>query len=406
MRTFALITAALLSPLATASDLLVTLPDGQVLTGDAVLGGLTPLASVPGPVGDAVLGGSSLWVGRADGRVWEVEPDGTTSLAFTVPGGAAVLAEDGLALLAAGNDGFVRRINRATGEILEIFAAPNDVTTLYSSPGTGRIAGTASGLLMREAGGTFQPFADLGRDVPAGLLEFELQLYLVTTGGTIQRRAMDGTLLESFDLGVPASGMDEHLSDLLVAADDGRLLRVDRETGALLAEEFVGGALSSVAVEDELFLGWAYCYGNDCPCDNDDSKNGCRNSTGLGAYLLASGSVSIAADDLTLVLTHMPPNSFHVLIMGQSWNEMHLGDGKLCIDVASATFRFPVSQSSGAGFDVLGPGLVDYTHQSFGDAGHIDAGETWHFQTWYRDPNGPCGSGFNVTNAYSVLFGL
>jgi hypothetical protein len=400
------IAAALLPALSAGQDVLVTLPEGQVLTGDAVLGGLTPLASLAGPVGDGALVGASLWVGCADGQVWEVEKDGTTSMAFTVAGGAAVLARDGSALLAAGSDGFVRRVDPATGQVLETYAAPNDVTTLYHSVAAGRLAGTASGLLLREIGGTFQQIADLGGEVPAGVVEFEFQLFLATTSGTIQRRALGGTLLGSFELGVMVSDLHEHLTDLLVTTQDGRLLRVDRETGAVLDEESLGGVASSIAVEDDPWIGLAYCYGNDCPCGNEDRKNGCENSTGLGGYLLASGSTSIEADDLTLVLTHMPPNSFHVLIMGQSWSEMHLGDGMLCVDVSSATFRFPVSQSSSVGFDVLGPGLVDFTHQSFGEPGRIDPGETWHFQNWYRDSNGPCGSGFSVTNAYTILFEL
>ena len=31
-------------------------------------------------------------------------------------------------------------------------------------------------------------------------------------------------------------------------------------------------------------------------------------------------------------------------------------------------------------------------------------GDTWHFQRWYRDPAGPCGSGFNLTNGLALTF--
>jgi hypothetical protein len=34
----------------------------------------------------------------------------------------------------------------------------------------------------------------------------------------------------------------------------------------------------------------------------------------------------------------------------------------------------------------------------------IAAGETWHFQAWFRDPSGPCGMGSNLTNALRVTF--
>lgn len=35
----------------------------------------------------------------------------------------------------------------------------------------------------------------------------------------------------------------------------------------------------------------------------------------------------------------------------------------------------------------------------------ILAGEPWNFQGYYRDPGGPGGSGFNLTNGLSILFG-
>jgi hypothetical protein len=51
----------------------------------------------------------------------------------------------------------------------------------------------------------------------------------------------------------------------------------------------------------------------------------------------------------------------------------------------------------------LGPGIVAKS-QSFAVAGQIGSGETWNFQCWYRDPMGPCGGGFNVSEAMSALF--
>ena len=58
--------------------------------------------------------------------------------------------------------------------------------------------------------------------------------------------------------------------------------------------------------------------------------------------------------------------------------------------------RFDIATPNAGGSATWGPGLA-------GQGGWI-AGETRFFQTWYRDPAGPCGSGFNLTNAVSVTF--
>ena len=46
-------------------------------------------------------------------------------------------------------------------------------------------------------------------------------------------------------------------------------------------------------------------------------------------------------------------------------------------------------------FTVGGPGA---------GAGQVLEGSTWHFQCWYRDPQGPGGTGFNLSDAMAVTF--
>ena len=156
----------------------------------------------------------------------------------------------------------------------------------------------------------------------------------------------------------------------------------------------------------------AYCFGLSCPCGNDDPVlGGCANSVPghdsnpQGALLAACGSSSAAEDDLVLTLSHLPPNKFGLFFMGGGQTQLPFGDGFRCVDTGGVgLFRYNPPQNSGSeGLTTLGPGIVARS-QSFSMNGHIDPGETWYFQGWYRDPMGPCGTAFNLSNGLAVTF--
>ena len=91
--------------------------------------------------------------------------------------------------------------------------------------------------------------------------------------------------------------------------------------------------------------------------------------------------------------------------MGGGPDLFPFGDGILCVaEGAAAICRFDVRSGGGEGIFVEGPGIVAFTQPLEVDC-RIDPGDTWHFQGWYRDPLGPCGSFFNFSNAVSVTFG-
>jgi len=155
----------------------------------------------------------------------------------------------------------------------------------------------------------------------------------------------------------------------------------------------------------------AYCFGVACPCGNDDPAYGCASSSlGLdgipqGGLLAACGSASVASDDLVLTASQLPPDQPGIFFMGGSAIELPFGDGKRCVGAGGiGIFRYlPPAFSGPTGMITLGPGIV-LRSQGFAAAGRIDAGETWHFQGWFRDPTGPCGTAFNLTNGLAVTF--
>lgn len=143
------------------------------------------------------------------------------------------------------------------------------------------------------------------------------------------------------------------------------------------------------------------------PCNNDDSGAGCVNSTGVGALLWGTGSSSWGVDDLVLTTTNMPVNKFGLSFMSRDFvNPMALGDGLRC--VGGAIKRLGVQGTGTTGSFSIGPGLVSYTQSTGTPTDDIAIGETWHFQTWFRENPGSsaCGGGSNLANAWSLTFTL
>ena len=154
-----------------------------------------------------------------------------------------------------------------------------------------------------------------------------------------------------------------------------------------------------------------YCFGTGCPCGNDDAGAGCANSTGNGGLLMASGSAQIANDDLMLVASNLPAGSFGIVYAGTSTTRVPFGDGFLCVlpgppgsPAGTGFLRLPIRMTGATGGFQEGPGIIGWTATQTGSLGPIAPGTQWHFQAYYRNPRGPCGSGWNLTNAVSVTF--
>lgn len=209
------------------------------------------------------------------------------------------------------------------------------------------------------------------------------------------------------DPGVPGTGLGN--------LDQYRLV----DTGGPLHCAWFPGCYDHPAVFDGVYLklvgdpatpppqpGTAYCFGQGCPCGNDDLEAGCVNLTGGGALLTGHGTSSAGADDLAFHATSMPPDTHCIFFMGSAPGSLPFDNGILCIAPGVGLQRFgPPIHTGSQGTAVLGPGVVGLS-QSFPPGAQIQAGSTWRFQCWYRDGTGPCGAGTNLSNAFAVTFGL
>jgi hypothetical protein len=167
---------------------------------------------------------------------------------------------------------------------------------------------------------------------------------------------------------------------------------------------------SSAATSTDVFVhsitdgpATTYCMGLACPCGNDDPAAGCGNkgfddSVATGGTLTASGSNGLAANDIVIVVGGVRAGASGLIFAGPNRIAPPFGDGLRC--VGGATFRYPVRASNGAGQITYGPNFVT----SVPRASVMTVGSTWNYQGWFRDNAGPCGSGFNTSNAISVTW--
>jgi trimeric autotransporter adhesin len=151
--------------------------------------------------------------------------------------------------------------------------------------------------------------------------------------------------------------------------------------------------------------GTPFCFGDGsgtaCPCGNASAPGageGCAHSGGVGAKLVARGTSSYAANDLVFDAVNLPANKACVLFAGsQTMNGglgVVFGAGLRC--AGPSVRRLGVRVSDGGGVASWGPGLSSLALWSVGD--------TRHFQTWFRDPAGPCVPDTNLSSASTVSF--
>ncbi|MCP3913947.1 MAG: hypothetical protein GY711_00145 [bacterium] len=157
------------------------------------------------------------------------------------------------------------------------------------------------------------------------------------------------------------------------------------------------------AIDETGDRGAAHVYASPSPPVPANYCPGLSNSVGPGAALGIAGTWSLANAELRLVSSACPPNQFGIMFYGRTaTGGSPVGEGLLCVGLPFYRLLPAVSTgTAGAGqYD------VDFSAPPVDSGpGRIEAGSTYHFQFWYRDPvGGPVG--YNFSEGLSITFSL
>lgn len=119
------------------------------------------------------------------------------------------------------------------------------------------------------------------------------------------------------------------------------------------------------------------------------------NSLGFPAEIVASGSLSVAANSIVLRANQVPDQP-GLFFYGPSQTVIPFGNGFLCI--TGTIGRLSVENATG---NVI-THVLDNTNPP-NAATVISGGSTWNFQCWFRDPTAG-GAAFNLSDAIELTF--
>ena len=125
------------------------------------------------------------------------------------------------------------------------------------------------------------------------------------------------------------------------------------------------------------------------------------NSAGPGVNLTSLGSTSVSGNDFSLVAFGAPASVPGLFFYGSNQVQVPFGDGFRCAGGIVRRLQPPVMADAGGQY--LRP--VDFTQPpANAGAGAITPFSIWNFQLWYRDPMGPGGTGFNLSDGLRATF--
>ncbi len=125
------------------------------------------------------------------------------------------------------------------------------------------------------------------------------------------------------------------------------------------------------------------------------------NSTGGEAKISFTGSVSVAANDLTLTVSGAPTAVFGVFLQSPDAGFVPLGSGTLCLGTQTLGF---VVRLGALQTDLLGSAFTEFDNTSpMLPQAQVLPGETWYFQFVYRDLDSGTPE-FNFSDGLAVTF--
>ncbi len=127
------------------------------------------------------------------------------------------------------------------------------------------------------------------------------------------------------------------------------------------------------------------------------------NSTGLPGLIQAQGSFVASDNDLSMAFSQLPPGEFGLLLNGTERGSLPGISGSLgtlCVVGSIGRYRSSIFSSGNTGVATVALDLTSTPTPLTPTM--IVAGQTWHFQAWYRDQ--VSGSVSNFTDAVSVTF--
>ena len=128
------------------------------------------------------------------------------------------------------------------------------------------------------------------------------------------------------------------------------------------------------------------------------------NSRGTAGLLLIEGTPSPTSTNLRLRALGLPPGELVLFLVSSPTAYLPGAGGSagtLCLGSPLGRFNAP-GQLAPAGPSGIANLPLDPTHLPLGGGLAVTAGETWHFQAWYRD-SAPLPTS-NLTDAVSLLF--